>query len=132
MTLFVSITQSKFVSTKTKWKPQTITATVEATVHAPVEKVWKYWTGPQHIKSWNNASDDWHTTRAENDLIVGGIFSFRMEAKNRSFGFDFGGTYDAVKENEYIEYTLGDGAGKLRPALFLMNGIFDKKNYFRR
>jgi uncharacterized protein YndB with AHSA1/START domain len=83
--------------------------TVEATVNAPIEKVWKYWTEPQHVKKWNNASDDWHTTRAENDLRAGGNFSFRMEAKDGSFGFDFGGTYDAVRENEYIEYTMGDG-----------------------
>lgn len=83
--------------------------TIETTVNAPIEKVWAYWTEPQHVKNWNNASDDWHTTRAENDLRAGGSFSFRMEAKDGSFGFDFGGTYDTVKPNEYIEYTLGDG-----------------------
>ena len=83
--------------------------TVAATVNAPVEKVWEYWTTPEHITQWNNASDDWHTPRAENDLRAGGIFSSRMEAKDGSFGFDFGGVYDAVKNNEYIEYTLGDG-----------------------
>jgi uncharacterized protein YndB with AHSA1/START domain len=32
-----------------------------------------------------------------------------MEAKDGSFGFDFGGVYDAVKTNELIEYTIGDG-----------------------
>jgi uncharacterized protein YndB with AHSA1/START domain len=32
-----------------------------------------------------------------------------MEAKDGSFGFDFGGTYDSVEENKYIEYTIGDG-----------------------
>jgi len=32
-----------------------------------------------------------------------------MEAKDGSFGFDFGGVYDDVKTNELIEYTLGDG-----------------------
>ena len=32
-----------------------------------------------------------------------------MEAKDKSFGFDFGGVYDAVEENKRIEYTLGDG-----------------------
>jgi uncharacterized protein YndB with AHSA1/START domain len=32
-----------------------------------------------------------------------------MEAKDGSFGFDFGGIYDQVKTNELIEYTLGDG-----------------------
>ena len=83
--------------------------TVEATVNAPVEKVWKSWTEPEHIIQWNQASEDWHTTRAENDLKPGGKFSSRMEAKDGSFGFDFGGIYDDVQENRYIEYTLGDG-----------------------
>ncbi len=83
--------------------------TVETTVNASVEKAWSYFTQPQHVKNWNNASDDWHTPRAENDLQVGGNFVYRMEAKDGSFGFDFGGTYDAVKENEYLEYTIGDG-----------------------
>jgi uncharacterized protein YndB with AHSA1/START domain len=83
--------------------------TVETTVNAPVEKVWKYWTEPIHIKKWNSASDDWHTPFSENDLRVGGKFSSRMEAKDGSFGFDFGGVYDEVKLNEFISYTLGDG-----------------------
>ena len=83
--------------------------TVENTVNAPVSKVWEYWSKPEHITKWNSASDDWHTPRAENDLRVGGKFTARMEAKDGSFGFDFGGIYDAVRENEYIEYTLGDG-----------------------
>ena len=83
--------------------------TVETTVNAPVERVWKYWTEPAHITKWNNASADWHTPRAENDLKAGGTFLYRMEAKDGSFGFDFGGVYDVVKENEYIEYTMGDG-----------------------
>ncbi|MDB5247232.1 MAG: polyketide cyclase [Segetibacter sp.] len=82
--------------------------TVENTVKAPVEKVWKFWTEPEHIKQWNNASDDWHTPSAENDLRPAGKFSARMEAKDGSFGFDFGGVYDEVRENEYIAYTLGD------------------------
>jgi len=83
--------------------------TVENTINAPVEKVWEYWTKPEHITKWNNASDDWHTPWAKNDLREGGSFSARMEAKDGSMGFDFGGVYDAVKPNEYIEYTLGDG-----------------------
>ena len=83
--------------------------TVESTINAPVEKVWEIWTKPEHITKWNNASDDWHTPRAENDLQVGGSFVSRMEAKDGSMGFDFGGVYDAVRKNEYIEYTIGDG-----------------------
>ena len=82
--------------------------TVENTIDAPVAKVWEFWTKPEHIIKWCNASDDWHTPRAENDLKVGGKFASRMEAKDGSMGFDFGGVYDAVTTNEYIEYTLGD------------------------
>lgn len=82
---------------------------VENTVKAPVEKVWKLWTTPEHITKWNNASDDWHTPRAENDLRAGGRFLSRMEARDGSFGFDFGGVYDEVKTNELIAYTMGDG-----------------------
>ena len=85
------------------------TITIEATLNAPISKVWEYWTKPEHIVKWNQASDDWHTTRAENDLREGGKFSSRLEAKDGSFGFDFGGVYDKVKEKEYIEYTMGDG-----------------------
>jgi uncharacterized protein YndB with AHSA1/START domain len=83
--------------------------TVEATVHAPVERVWKYWTEPNHITKWNNASDDWHTPTANNDLRTGGKFLSRMEAKDGSFGFDFSGVYDEVRINVGIYYTLGDG-----------------------
>jgi uncharacterized protein YndB with AHSA1/START domain len=83
--------------------------TVETTVQTPVERVWKYWTEPKHITKWNNASDDWHTPFAENDLKVGGKFLTRMEAKDGSFGFDFSGVYDEVRINEGISYTLDDG-----------------------
>ena len=82
--------------------------TVETDVEQPVDKVWDCWTKPEHITQWNSASDDWHTPKAENDLRPGGKFSARMEAKDGSMGFDFGGIYDAVEEHEYIEYTLGD------------------------
>ena len=83
--------------------------TVEQIINAPVAKVWDYWTKPEHITKWCNASDDWHTPRAENDVRPGGSFVSRMEAKDGSMGFDFGGVYDDVKNHEYMAYTLGDG-----------------------
>ena len=86
-----------------------IIITVENTVNAPVEKVWECWTKPEHITQWNNASDDWHTPHAENDLRAGGSFVSRMEAKDGSMGFDFGGVYDSVINNQYIAYTMDDG-----------------------
>jgi uncharacterized protein YndB with AHSA1/START domain len=82
--------------------------TVETTVAAPVEEVWRAWTTPEDIKRWNAASDDWHTTAAAVDLRVGGQFSSRMEAKDGSMGFDFAGTYTKVVPNELIECTFGD------------------------
>ena len=81
----------------------------EATINAPVEKVWKLWTDPKHITRWNNASEDWHTPKAENDLRPGGKFVSRMEAKDGSAGFDFEGTYQDVEMHKLISYTLADG-----------------------
>lgn len=83
--------------------------TVEATIKAPVEKVWNYWSAPKHIVQWNSASDDWHTPHAENDLRSGGKFSSRMEAKDGSLGFDFNGVYNQVKKHELIAYSISDG-----------------------
>lgn len=83
--------------------------TIQRTINTPVEKVWQYWNEPAHITQWCAASPDWHVPSAKNDLRAGGEFSTRMEAKDGSFGFDFGGVYDTVRVNDYIEYTLGDG-----------------------
>jgi uncharacterized protein YndB with AHSA1/START domain len=83
--------------------------TVEVLVNAPVSKVWQYFTEPEHIVVWNHASDDWHTTRAENDLVVGGKLTSRMEAKDGSSGFDFEGTYDEVVVGEKLSFTMPDG-----------------------
>jgi uncharacterized protein YndB with AHSA1/START domain len=83
--------------------------TINATVNAPVEKVWNFWNDSEHVVKWNTASPEWHTPKAENDFKIGGKFNYRMEAKDGSFGFDFWGIYDVIKLNEAIEYTLGDG-----------------------
>lgn len=84
------------------------TLVVEATISAPVEKVWAYWTAPEHITQWNQASDDWHCPSASNDLRVGGSFSSKMAARDGSFEFDFEGIYDEVELHKKITYTLGD------------------------
>lgn len=82
--------------------------TVATVINAPVEKVWNLWTDPKHIIRWNNASDDWHTPRAENDLRVGGRFLSHMAAKDGSMGFDFTGTYTTVELHKQIDYTMDD------------------------
>lgn len=84
------------------------TITVSATIKAPIEKVWQCWTGPEHITKWNQASPDWHTPKASNDLRVGGKFSSTMAAKDGSMSFDFGGVYDQVVPHQLIAYTLED------------------------
>lgn len=83
--------------------------TVEATVNAPVEKVWKFWNEPEHIKQWCAASDDWHAPHAENDLRTGGKFKTTMAAKDGSFSFDFEGVYTKVEPNKTISYEMSDG-----------------------
>lgn len=81
--------------------------TIESEINAPVEKVWEAYTDPGHIIKWNHASDDWHSPRAENDLREGGRFSFRMEAKDSSEGFDFAGMYTEVVPKEKLSYEFG-------------------------
>ncbi len=82
--------------------------TITASVAAPIAKVWQYWTEPAHIMQWNNASPDWHTPRATNDLREGGTFTARMETKDGSMGFDFGGTYSTIVPEKEIAYAMGD------------------------
>ncbi len=82
--------------------------TVETSVTAPIDQVWRAYTTPSDIVKWNAASDDWHTTTATVDLREGGAFSSRMEAKDGSMGFDFAGTYTTIVEHKRIEYSFGD------------------------
>lgn len=84
------------------------TITVENIVKAPVEKVWEFWNGPEHITNWCNASDDWHAPYAENDPQTGGKFKTTMAAKDGSMSFDFEGTYTNVDHLKTIEYTMAD------------------------
>ncbi len=81
---------------------------IDAKIDAPMDKVWEFWTGPEHIVKWNNASDDWHSPRAENDLREGGKFVFHMAAKDGSASFDFEGKYEKVEEHKLIAYVLAD------------------------
>lgn len=81
---------------------------VEVTIAANVETVWEKFTKPEHIVQWNAASADWHTPSASNDLRPGGRFSYRMEARDGSMGFDLGGVYEVVITNDRLRYRLDD------------------------
>jgi uncharacterized protein YndB with AHSA1/START domain len=83
--------------------------TVETQVQAGLKQVWDAYNNPADIMQWNTAQEDWHTTHSTVDLREGGTFVSRMEAKDGSMGFDFGGTYTRVEPMQVIEYRLGDG-----------------------
>lgn len=82
--------------------------TIKAHINAPLHHVWACWTEPEHITQWNAASEDWCCPSATNDLRTGGTFIARMEARDKSMGFDFGGTYTDVVEHAHIAYIMGD------------------------
>ena len=81
---------------------------IQTTIKSSIEKVWTAWTTPADINQWNAASAGWHNPRSTNDLRVGGKFSYRMEAKDGSTGFDFEGTYTKILHEKRIEYVLED------------------------
>jgi uncharacterized protein YndB with AHSA1/START domain len=83
--------------------------TVETSVSADPATAWRFFTDPSEIVRWNHASDDWHSPAAKNDLRPGGRFSYRMEARDGSIGFDFGGVFNDVKPGELLTYSLDDG-----------------------
>jgi uncharacterized protein YndB with AHSA1/START domain len=83
--------------------------TISTTIHAPVERVWEAYTTPADITQWNFASDDWWCPSASVDLKVGGSYTARMEAKDKSFGFDFGAVYEEVEPHKAITLLMGDG-----------------------
>jgi uncharacterized protein YndB with AHSA1/START domain len=82
--------------------------TVQTIVNASLDKVWRYWTEPEHIQKWAFASEDWECPHAENDLKVNGSFLTRMSSKDGSQSFDLVGTYTIVLPQQKIEYTMND------------------------
>lgn len=82
--------------------------TITATINAPIEKVWQYWTEPEHITKWAFASDEWEAPSAQNDVRVGGRFVTRLQATDGSQGFDFSGEYTEVIMHEKISSILDD------------------------
>lgn len=82
--------------------------TIEAYVPVSPEQAWRAYTTAEAITQWNQASTDWHCPWAKVDLRVGGRHIARMEARDGSFGFDYGGTYEAVDEPIALALRLDD------------------------
>ncbi|MFV0376020.1 MAG: SRPBCC family protein [Mangrovibacterium sp.] len=85
------------------------TITVEVSIAASLSRVWDCWTEPEHISRWNFASPEWCCPAASNDVRPGGSFVWRMEARDGSMGFDFGGTYEQVEAQKLLTYRIADG-----------------------
>lgn len=82
---------------------------IQTNINSNKQKVWAYFTMPEHVKNWYNASADWYAPHAENDLKINGKFTTTMAAKDGSFSFDFGGVYTNIVLHKLIEFTLNDG-----------------------
>lgn len=83
--------------------------TVTTQINKTIDKVWEYFTKPEHIVNWYFAADTWHCPEARNDLSIGGSFCYKMSAKDGSFSFDFEGIYSVIEEKSKIGYELADG-----------------------
>ena len=81
---------------------------VSVTLHVPVEIAWDLYTNPDHITNWYFADPSWHAPRVTNDLTIGKDFHIYMEAKDKSFGFDFTGTYQNMILHKSLDILLGD------------------------
>ena len=88
---------------------QTRPITVKTLVNAPLNLVWQTWITPQDVMSWNNASEDWYTPSAQNDLRVGSKFHYTMASRDGTQSFDFSGMYTDIIPKETISYILEDG-----------------------
>ena len=109
------------------------TITVIAEVKASLAHVWEKWTEPQHVIHWNFASADWHCPDAENDLRVGGKFTYIMAARDGQMSFPFSGVYTEVADQQHIAYVMADGRKvlvefKQTPDGVVVTETFDPEN----
>lgn len=82
--------------------------TIEVVINDYISSVWSAYTNPDDIKQWNFASEEWCCPFVENNLKVGGTYKARMEAKDKSTGFDFVAVYKEIVPNKSITYELDD------------------------
>lgn len=92
--------------------------TIERTVNAPRELVWKMWTDPKHFAEWYGPFD-YAVPVVEMDLRVGGSYLICLErlAPDGPSRLWFAGTYLEIVENERLVYTdfMSDETGREAP-----------------
>jgi len=85
---------------------QFITVSIE--INERLDLVWEKFTRADHIVNWYFASPSWHAPSANVDFVDGGMFSIRMEAWDKSFGFDYKGKFQRITPMKSIQYILED------------------------
>ena len=82
---------------------------IEITILQPIQKVWNCFYNPKDIVKWNFTTPNWHCQKAEIDFREGGSFNYRLELKDKSFGYNFSGQILEIKELESVTSMLADG-----------------------
>ena len=80
--------------------------TIKTMVSANKQKVWDYYTRPEHITKWNFADPSWHCPTATNNMSVGGRYLARMEARDGSAAFDFDAVYTEINVGKSFTYVF--------------------------
>ena len=83
--------------------------TINITILKPIQKVWDYFYSIKHIVKWNFTTPNWHCPKADIDFREGGSFDYRLEYKDKSFGYNFSGQILEIKNLEYVKTMLTDG-----------------------
>ncbi|WP_313503102.1 SRPBCC domain-containing protein [Kaistella carnis] len=83
--------------------------TINITILKPIRQVWDYFYDAKHIVKWNFTTTNWHCPKAFIDFREGGRFDYRLEYKDKSFGYNFSGVIDEIKELEYVKSHMDDG-----------------------
>lgn len=60
---------------------------ISVEIDQTIDKGWNNFSQAAQITQWYFVSPDWHCPTAT--IKLNGTFSFRMEEKDQSFGFDF-------------------------------------------
>jgi uncharacterized protein YndB with AHSA1/START domain len=89
------------------WRIATVKITTKVLIDAPIETVWRSFNDPADIVQWD-ASDDWRTVWASNDLRVGGLLQLRFEKRRDGTRFDFAATYIKIEPLRLIEWRTDD------------------------
>lgn len=56
------------------FKKNNMTIEIQTTIESSIDKIWEYWTKPEHILNWNYALEEWCCPSAKNDFRVGREF----------------------------------------------------------